>query len=159
MLIKEIVNFLKETPPFNMLEENILGSLAEKISVEFYPRGFKILTQNGPPSTALRIIKKGGLKVYTRNSEGDEIVIDYRSEGDSFGYVSLVSGDRSRADVQAIEDTICYLIPRETLLQLLTDQPLVGEYFMKSFFLNFIGSSYRVLFYLHTRGSRDNVPV
>jgi CBS domain-containing protein len=143
MIKKEIEDFLKKTPPFNMLGAELTGLTSEVVSIEFYPRGEKILIQNGPPCTSLRIIKKGGVKVYMTNSEGDDVVIDYRSEGDSFGYVSLISGDKSRASVMAIEDTICYLIPKNELLKMLNKEPLLGEYFMKSFFLNFIDKTYK----------------
>jgi len=143
MLKKEITDFLGKTPPFDMLEQAELDDLAESIAIEFYPRGLKILNQNGPPTGSLRIIKKGGVKVFMTNDEGNEVVIDYRSEGDSFGYVSLVTGDKSRASILAIEDTICYLVEKEALLRVVQRKPLLGEYFMKSFFVNFIDKTYR----------------
>lgn len=139
---KEITDFLSVTPPFNLLEQKTLDIIADKISIEFYPRGQKILSQNGVPCSELRIIKKGGVKVYVTNDEGDDIIIDYRSEGDSFGFISLISGDKSRAHVIAIEDTICYLVPKSVVQHIVSEVPLVGEYFMKSFFLNFIDKTY-----------------
>lgn len=143
MLIKEIIGFLKEIPPFNLLGEDILEQIAEKVSVEYYPRGFTILSQNGPPCSSLKVIKKGGAKVFMKSTEGNEVAIDYRSEGDAFGYVSLISGDKSRAYVIAVEDTICYAIPKDAILNILEKEPLVGDYFMKSFFVNFIDRTYR----------------
>lgn len=143
MLKKEITDFLSRTPPFNMLDQDDLDELASHIAIEFYPRGLKILNQNGPPTKSLRIIKKGGVKVFMTNEEGNDVVIDYRSEGDSFGYVSLVTGDKSRASILAIEDTICYLVGKESLLRVLQRKPLLGEYFMKSFFVNFIDKTYQ----------------
>ena len=71
------------------------------LSLEFYPKGFAILTQGGPASDSLQIVRTGGAKVSMRSSDSEEIVIDYRSEGDAIGFLSLYSGDRSRTDVTA----------------------------------------------------------
>ena len=54
----------------------------------------------------------------------------------------MVSGDRSRANVITIEDTIAYLLPKENLLKILGESPEANQYFLKSFFINFIDKSY-----------------
>jgi len=138
MVKKEITDFLKRTPPFDLLTDEQRDRTAGAVSVEYYPRGIKIFSQGGPPCEALRLVKKGGVKVYLVGPDDREMVLDFRSEGDSFGFVSLLSGDRSRANILAVEDTVCYLIPRQTVLELMTEQPLLRDYFMKSFFINFI---------------------
>lgn len=142
MLEREIIEFLGTVPPFNLLEEAELAEVAGEVSFEYYPKGISILAQNGPPAEYLRIIKKGAVRVFMISEEGDEITIDFRSEGELFGIVSMVSGDRSRANVVAAEDTICYLVPRDRVLGLLGKNPRVNEYFVKSFFLNFIDKTY-----------------
>ena len=142
MLKEEIITFLKGVSPFDLLGDDELGAIVEEISLEYYPKGLKILAQNGPPAEHLRLIKKGGVKVFMIGDEGKEITIDFRSEGEQFGIVSIVSGDRSRATIVAVEDTICYLVPKQRVLQLLKSNPKVNEYFVKSFFLNFIDRTY-----------------
>ncbi|MEE9523550.1 MAG: putative nucleotidyltransferase substrate binding domain-containing protein [Thermodesulfovibrionales bacterium] len=142
MVKKEIKDYLVKVPPFDLLSDELLDIAVENISIEFYPRGLKILSQDGPPGNSFSIIKKGGVKVYVVSSEEEEVTIDYRSEGDSFGFVSLISGDKSRANIMALEDTICYLIPKDALLKLMDSEPMLREYFMKSFFVNFIDKTY-----------------
>jgi len=142
MLKLETIEFLKSVPPFNFLSEEELSDIAGDVSFEYYPKGLKILAQNGPPADQLRLIKKGGVRVFMISEEGEEINIDYRGEGEQFGIVSMVSGDRSRANIVAEEDTICFLIPRERVLGILGNNPKVNEYFVKSFFLNFIDKTY-----------------
>ena len=141
MITEESIRFLKNTPPFQFLDEVSLRAIADNLSFEFFPKNSMILTQGGPPSESLRVIKKGGVKIFLSND--DEIVIDYKSEGDSFGYLSLISGDRSRTNVLAIEDTICYLLPKQTILQIINREPLFGEYFMKSFFRRYLDKTYK----------------
>jgi CBS domain-containing protein len=143
MIIEETIHFLKEIPPFQFLEEDILGRIASSATMEFYPKGSTILHQEGPPSEYLRVIKKGGVKVFVRPDKGEEVLIDYRSEGDSFGFLSLVGGDKSRATVVAVEDTICLLIKKETVVMLLDTSPTFTEYFLKSFLNKYIDKAYQ----------------
>jgi CBS domain-containing protein len=142
MVKEETIDFLIKVPPLNMLTREELGAVVEDVSLEYYPKGARILAQNGPPSDYLRIIKKGGVRVYMESPEAEDVVIDYRSEGEHFGLLSLISGDRSRANVMAVEDTICYLVPRENVLSLIQKHPEMNEYFLKSFFFNFIDKAY-----------------
>lgn len=142
MIEKEVIEFLSKVPPFQFLEEKDLNMVASGVSFEFYPKGTIILRQDGPASEYLRVIKRGGVKVFLRTGENEEVVIDYRGEGESFGLLSLVGGDRSRANVIATEDTICYLIKKEVILRLLDTNADFTEYFLKSFFNKFIDKVY-----------------
>jgi len=153
MVQEETIDFLRNVPPLNMLTREELSAIVEDISLEYYPKGGRILVQNGPPSEYLRIIKKGGVKVYMKSHDEDEVVIDYRSEGEHFGLLSLISGDRSRANVMAVDDTICYLIPRERILALIQKHPEMSEYFLKSFFFNFMDKAYDDTRKRHEAGS------
>lgn len=142
MLEEEVKDFLRRHPPFDLLSEEELGLVVQDISIEYYPKGVKILSQGGNPTEYLRIIKKGAVKVYVESHEGEELNIDFRTEGELFGYISMISGDRSRANVVAIEDTLCYLIPKERVLALVETNPALNQYFLKSFFINFIDKTY-----------------
>lgn len=143
MIIEEVIEFLKKVPPFQFLDELEIKKIAASVSMEFYPNGSTILYQEGPVSEYLRIIKKGGVKVFVRSKDNEEVIIDYRSEGDIFGFLSLVSQDKSRANVVAVEDTISYLINRETVLRLLDKYPAVTEFFLKSFLNKYIDKTYK----------------
>jgi CBS domain-containing protein len=141
MISEESINFLKSVPPFQFLDEAVLKTVAENLSMEFIPRDSLVLTQEGPPSGVLRVIKKGGVKVFLIHD--GEIVLDYKGRGDSFGYVSLISGDKSRVNVKTIEDSLFYQIPRDVVLRISNEAPLFGEYFMKSFLKNYLDKTYR----------------
>lgn len=142
MILEDVIIFLKGAPPFQFLDEQTLKGVAKNISMEFYPKDAIILEQDGPPSEYLHIIKKGGVKVYIKTN-GDEVIIDYRGEGDTFGFLSLVGKDRARANVRAIEDTICYLVGKETVLRLLDSNPVFTEYFFKSHLTKYIDRTYK----------------
>jgi CBS domain-containing protein len=143
MILEDVVAFLKKVPPFQFLEEADLLAVARNLSMEFYPKGMVILEQDGPPSDSLRIIKKGGVKVSMVSEDGGEVVIDYRGEGDTFGFLSLVGKDRVRSNITAVDDTLCYLLGKEMLLKLLDSNLAFTEYFLKSHITKYIDRTYR----------------
>jgi CBS domain-containing protein len=143
MILDDVVAFLKKVPPFQFLEEADLLAVARNLSMEFYPKDMVILEQDGPPSDALRIIKKGGVKVSMVSEDGGEVVIDYRGEGDTFGFLSLVGKDRVRSNITAVDDTLCYLLGKEMLLKLLDSNLSFTEYFLKSHITKYIDRTYR----------------
>ncbi len=79
--------FLKKVPPFQFLSDTDLQAVARNLSMEFYPKDMVIMRQDGPPSDALRIIKKGGVKIVHVSDDGGEVLIDYRGEGETFGFL------------------------------------------------------------------------
>ncbi len=142
MIIEEVISFLKKEPPFQFLDDVTLKSVAGSLSMEFYPKGTVILKQDGPPSDSLRIIKKGGVKVLMRAESGEDVVIDYRGEGDNFGFLSLIGKDKGKATVIAIDDTICYLLNKDKVLKLIETCPAVTEYFM-SYLSRYVDRTYK----------------
>lgn len=142
MTVKEVKDFLSNIQPFQELDDATLGNIAGGVIVEFYPKDTLILQQDGPPSDFLRIIKKGGVKVFIKPDVNEEVVIDYRSEGDTFGLLSLIRGDKSRANVKAVEDTVCYLVTKETIQGLLDSNASFSEYFLKSFLNKYIDKTF-----------------
>ncbi len=131
MILEDVINFLKKEPPFQFLDEAALKSVAGSLSIEFYPRDTVILKQGGPPSDSLRIIKKGGVKILMKAESGEDVVMDYRGEGDNFGFLSMIGKEKKgRTTVIATDDTICYILKRDKVLKLLESDPAFTEYFM-----------------------------
>lgn len=145
MVIEDVISFLKKAPPFQFLDEKTLEDVARKVSIEYYPKGTVIIQQEGPPSEHLKIIKKGGVKVFMETEDKEEVLIDYRGESDNFGILSLISGDKARFSVVAIDDTVCYLIDKDTVFKLLDSSPAFNEYFLKFRFAKYIDSVHKEL--------------
>ena len=143
LLLEDVIVFLKKVPPFQFLDDEKLQTVARNLSLEFYPKDMVILKQDEPPSDALRIIKKGGVKISRISESGDEVVIDYRGEGDTFGFLSMVGKDRVRSNVTAVDDTLCYLLGKEMLQKLLDSQPSFTEYFLKFHITRYLDRTYK----------------
>jgi CBS domain-containing protein len=143
IILDDVVVFLKKVPPFQFLDNAHLQTVARNISLEFYPKDMVILKQDGPPSDALRVIKKGGVKIALISEDGGEVVIDYRGEGDTVGFLSMVGKDRVRTNVVAVDDTICYLLGQEMVLKLLDSNVSFMEFFLQSHITRYIDKTYR----------------
>ena len=109
MLIEEVIEFLRKVPPFQFLDDATLKDITSGVTMEFYPKGtfHSVPGRTGP--VYLHIIKKGEVKVFIKN-ETEDVFVDYRGEGDLIGYLLIFGGVKARANVEAIDDTICYLI-------------------------------------------------
>ncbi len=158
MLLEEVLTFLKTVPPFQFLDDAGLKSVAGSLSMEFYPKDTVILRQNGPASNALRIIKKGGVKISIESGSGEDVVIDYRGEGETFGLVSIMSKEKQKTTIVAIDDTICYMIDKGNVHKLIDSYPVLTEYFLQSHFTKYMAKTYgemrdKSLFY----GSSDHI--
>ncbi len=143
MIIEEVVGFLSNTPPFKHLDAPLIGNIASGVLMEFYPKGHIILQQGGPAADCMSIIKKGGVKVFVKTGEDEDILVDYIGEGESFGLLSVVSGGMSHDTVTAAEDTVCYSIKKETVLNLMDTNAVFSSFYLKSFFKKFIDISYK----------------
>ncbi len=143
MMIEEVTEFLGKVPPFQLLDTQQLTAVAHGVSMEFYQKGTLILKQGGKASNYLYVIKKGAVRVSRTAPDEGDITLDYRSDGDLFGYLSLFGGDKARASVVTVDDTICYQIDRATVRRLLDTHEGVRDFFLKSFLNIYIDKTFK----------------
>jgi CBS domain-containing protein len=141
-IIEEVAVYLGQVPAFRLLNAADLRELASNVEIDFSPAGTAILAEGDPPSEFLKIVVSGGVKVTLSAGDGGEVEVDYRSKGAAIGYISLFSGERSRVNVAAVEDTLCYLIPREHFLALLERRPDVREFFTRAFVSTYMDKAF-----------------
>ncbi len=153
-ILEEVIGFIKKVPPFQFLDEDTLRKITEDVSMDFYPKGTTIVYQDGPLGEYIRVIKKGAVKVTIGFSEAEEVVIDYREEGELIGYLALLNSSKSKANVVAIEDTVCYLLRVDVIAELMKVNPQVNEFFQKSFLNKFLDKAYKEL---HSKNRPYNI--
>ena len=143
MLVDEAVQFLSQVPPFQFLDPPALIRLAQHLTLEFYPKGAVILAQDGPVGDQLRIVQKGVVKITMRPpGGGEEVVVDYRERGEAFGLVSLMGGQQ-KTTIIALQDSICYLLPKAQLTELMASYPAVTEYLLQFHLNKYVGMTSR----------------
>src|SRR5437588_1472877 len=112
--IQEIAAFLGRFPPFTELEPGELAAVAAAVRVERYSEGEDVLIEDAEPATSFFVIREGSVELVH-----EEEVIDILEPGESFGHPSLLTGMAPAFTVRAHEDSLCYLIPRDTALDVL----------------------------------------
>lgn len=140
MITEDVVSFLKTVLPFQFLKEEELLAISEKTLLEFYPQNTILLKQDGPPSDNLKIIKKGSVKIYALSNKGEEIISDLRGEGELIGYLSLFTdaNSKSRVNVITLEDTLCYIISKKEMKEIIERHPNIKDFFHKSFLKKYL---------------------
>ena len=104
--LQEIITFLSQYPPFNDLPEDILADVAGQIEIAYYRQDTPII-HFGDYIEDLFIIRSGVVELYRRKGE----LYNRLTEGDMFGQMGLLTNNKVRFPVTAIEDTLVYCIP------------------------------------------------
>jgi len=126
MSIYDQQQLLASTHPFDLLSEGVISQLSSQMDIAYYP--FEtVLISPLIGSEHLYIIIKGSVSEFI-----DDELHNVYDEGDSFDANALIYNNvKSKFVVQ--EDLICYLLPKETFLNLIQDYDQFRTYFMKDF--------------------------
>ena len=119
--------FLRDSPPFNMLPPSEINRIASNLLVKVYTKGEVIFKQGGPLLEFLYVVRKG-LVVLQRDGQA----LEYLHDGESFGYVSLLSSEPPSATAIAQEDTVLFLIPKSVFESLLKKYSDFEHFFTKA---------------------------
>ncbi len=128
-----VLEFLKETPPFQALDEALLEDLAPQFTLDFFPEGTLILKQEASQVEHLYLIRKGGVKVYLPDAMGGGPIAEFRGEKGYFGATGCIPGPGSNARVEAVEDTSCLMLKKEAFLKLIQGQPRFAQCCLERF--------------------------
>src|SRR5262245_30816111 len=110
----DIGEFLAGRDPFSGLSEAELEGLASRTEVEFFPAGSRILPQGEQPQGRIRVVRRGSVELLDRRRPVDQL-----GEGEMFGHPSVLSGEPTRYEVRARDDTLTYALPAEDVIPLL----------------------------------------
>jgi CRP-like cAMP-binding protein len=107
-----------------------LKSLAEGRNIDKYKKKQAIYTEGNHP-TSLFYIQKGKVKIFKKNDDGKELVVDLYNSGDFLGYVALLEGGTYKETAEAMEESEIAVIPREDFEELLNNQQEVAVQFIR----------------------------
>lgn len=79
-------------PFFRDLTEEQLRTVNEKFTANHFAKGETIYRQ-GDPTTMLRVVVAGAVKLVSYNQEGEGVLLDMLKAGDFFGHPAAKSGD------------------------------------------------------------------
>jgi CBS domain-containing protein len=116
------VAFLRGTPPFHALSEELFEGAAASLEIGFYPAGSRLVRRGEAPLQHLYVIRKGAVRL-----ERDGQTLQLLEEGEIFGYTSLIT-NKATLDVVIEEDLLAYRLPRAQFERLLADAKFAGHF-------------------------------
>lgn len=140
-----LIDFLKQILPFNELDEAMLKSIVNEFELDFFPKGSVIFKQGETEVTHLYLIQKGGVKLYLKDATGEETLQDFRGEGSYIGALPIIHGTKANLNVETVEDTFCFLLPKQIFLNLVEQHARFSQFYLKSFSDKLIRTAYAEL--------------
>ncbi|MBI3468941.1 MAG: Crp/Fnr family transcriptional regulator [Planctomycetes bacterium] len=80
----------------------------------------------GDPGRSVLLLARGRVKIKDITPDGKEIILAFIEEGDLFGESALLGSSTRNCYAQAVEDSQVFVIPREDLLWLMEQKPVVA---------------------------------
>lgn len=139
------ISFFKGIMPFNTLDDATLSRLATHCRVDFYPKGTRLLTAGETDITHLYLIQRGGVKAFIEDDQGEITLKDFRGEGAYVGALGIIRGAPANLNIETVEDTFCFLLPREIFLELVEETPSFAQFYLKSFSEKIVNTAYNEL--------------
>lgn len=121
--LSEIKNFLSQHLPFSELPEETLEDIAHHIEIAYYRQDTPII-HLGDHIQDLYMIRSGTVEVYRRKGE----LYNRLTEGGLFGQMGLLTNNKVRFPVTAIEDTLVYCIPESVFQTLYEEHDSFADY-------------------------------
>ncbi len=116
------VSFVRSTPPFDSLPQDLFDGAARSLEVIYHPAGTKLVTVGEDPLAHLYVIRKGAMRLERAGQ-----ILQVLEEGETFGYTSLITG-RATLDGVVEEDLLAYRIPGDEFNRLLSDARFAGHF-------------------------------
>ncbi|MGC8602612.1 MAG: CBS domain-containing protein, partial [Desulfomonilaceae bacterium] len=133
VLPKVAVQFLERFSPFNELGTSMIHEIVGDLDVGFYPKGTLIFKSQITDVTHLHIIQKGSVRVFVRNSGDSFTLKSISGEGETLGGEWLLANQKPDVNVEAMEDTFCFLMPCSLFVKLVTEQTSFQQFFRNGF--------------------------
>ncbi len=123
MRIPSLADSLHSVPYFSALGPEEIRRIAKKTFERSFTKG-EVLFLEGEHCSGLYVVKTGRIRIFKSSPEGREQVLLTAGAGTTFNDVPVFDGGPNPASASALETSIVYIIPRETLLSLVADCPV-----------------------------------
>ncbi len=128
----EITTLLSAVTYFAALDAATLTAVAQAAVKKTYDAE-QIVFLEGEPSAGLCIIQKGWLKAIKLSTDGREHILNFLGPGEVFNAISVFATDANPATVMALEPAVVWILPRDTMIQLLRDRPALAHSIIRDF--------------------------
>ncbi len=116
-----ISDFLQSLGYFQGLPPSTLEQLSRRAVRHTYPPGV-VLFLEGEAADGIWIIEQGRVKVYKISPDGDEHVLIFLGERDTFNEIGALEGINP-ANAATLSDTIVWVVPADVITELCEQDP------------------------------------
>ncbi|HEY6004139.1 MAG TPA: DUF294 nucleotidyltransferase-like domain-containing protein [Anaeromyxobacter sp.] len=122
MTAADPVAYLRATPPFDALPQELFDDASRALEIAFYPAGTWLVRAAGTPLEHLHVIRRGTVRLERAGQ-----TVQVLEEGETFGYTSLITR-QATFDVVVEEDLLAYLLPDAEFQKLRADAAFAGHF-------------------------------
>ena len=126
-----IYDFLKNYPPFNLLDKEVLLRVSSQVVVQYYEPDQVIFQQDTGTGQYFFIVREGAVHLL-KEEAGEEILVDECEEGDMFGVRPLLAEQTYAFKAVTREESLIYAIPIDVFSPILKENPKVTWYMAKN---------------------------
>ncbi len=120
--LRHLADSLKKVYLFAPLDDEERRLIAEKL-VEMHFAQREMIIREGDTDDNFFIIEEGEVEVFLTSVSGKRKVLTTLGEGDFFGEMALLTGERRTASVEAIRDVRVYSLGRHSFKEVLERKP------------------------------------
>jgi len=117
--MENILNIISAIPLFNGLPDDQLSAIRQIAVEKQYNKGQTIFSEEDE-TKGLFVVVDGRVKIYKVSSEGKEQILHIIEAGQSFGEVTVFTGQQMPANAQALAKSRLLLFPRSAFVGLVT---------------------------------------
>jgi CBS domain-containing protein len=118
-------SFIKGIPPFDRLSDSIIETIGKNLDIEYFSQN-SVVVSKGDPADFFYLIIKGLIQ-----ERDDNEVFSLYSNGEFFDPISLIE-NHTKHNFVAIQESICYILPREFFIDILHKNSEFEQYLFQS---------------------------
>ena len=130
-IAERIYDFLKNYPPFNLLEHGELMTICCQVKVLYLEKNSNLFKVNEELHDSFYVVKDGAVGLFRETD-----LVDKCDEGDIFGLRPLIRKSNYQLSAETIEESIIYAISSRLLEEIITSNIQANKFLLASFAAN-----------------------
>lgn len=116
---------LKSVPLFSLLDDDETAVLAAQVETKTFSSRERVY-KRGDPGGLAYVLVSGKVRLTTVDEDEQEVIVDEPSQGEFFGFASMLEKTEHQTTAIALEESSCIEISRDDILILLQRKPHAG---------------------------------
>jgi CRP/FNR family transcriptional regulator, cyclic AMP receptor protein len=116
---------LENVPLFALLDPDEKAVLAAQVEIKRFAARERIY-RIGDPGGRAYVVLSGSVRLTTLDDDHQEVVVDQVSQGEFFGFASMLDQTPHQTDAHALEESACVEVERNDIEILITRKPHAG---------------------------------